>query len=126
MAPSDETRAYVQFLVPRALEPRLPGFLEALEQSAPQLGVTDIQIALSQLEEVFLRVALQVRVSEFISFGGLRPLNQSHAAAAEAGLHARRAARAALSVVSSNPSLQAGLLGPLQTGAATGQTGGAG
>ena len=65
MAPSDETRAYVQFLVPRALEPRLPGFLEALEQSAPQLGVTDIQIALSQLEEVFLRVALQVRPRPF-------------------------------------------------------------
>ena len=60
MAPSDETRAYVQFLVPRALEHRLPAFLEALERSAPQLGVTDIQIALSQLEEVFLRVALQV------------------------------------------------------------------
>ena len=125
MAPSDETRAYVQFLVPRALEPRLPGFLEALERSAPQLGVTDIQIALSQLEEVFLRVALQVRVSEFISSGGLRPLNQNHAAAAEAGLRAHRAARAALCCFF-KPLVASWSLGPLQTGAATGQTGGAG
>lgn len=47
--------------MPRNLESQLPGFLEALERNAPELGVTDIQIALSQLEEVFLRVALKVR-----------------------------------------------------------------
>lgn len=95
VAPSDETRAYVQFLVPRALEPRLPGFLEALERSAPQLGVTDIQIALSQLEEVFLRVALQVW--DFCDTGTfVRLLNPELycAVAAGAGLPVRCAAGA--------------------------------
>lgn len=63
----------MQFLVPRTLEHRLPGVLEALERSAPQLGVTDIQIALSQLEEVFLSVALKVGYPEeriFSAMGG--------------------------------------------------------
>lgn len=46
--------------MPRRLEGQLPAFLEALEQAAPRLGVTDIQIALAQLEEVFLSVALKV------------------------------------------------------------------
>ena len=52
LAPADETRAYVQLLVPRALEDRLPAFLQRLEAGQQDLGVTDIQIGLTSLEEV--------------------------------------------------------------------------
>lgn len=52
LEPSDETRAYVQWLVPRELEGRLPDFLAALESAAPSLSVTDVQISLTSLEEV--------------------------------------------------------------------------
>lgn len=76
LAPSDETRAYVQVLVPRNLESQLPGFLEALEREAPRLGVTDIQIALAQLEEVFLSVALKARICSIQSALFKRQLNQ--------------------------------------------------
>ena len=55
LTPSEQTRAYVQWLVPRELEGRLPGFLSALEAAAPALAVTDIQISLTSLEEVQTR-----------------------------------------------------------------------
>lgn len=58
--PVDETRAYTTFLVPRDLEPRLISFLGQLECDAPGLGVTDTQMSLTSLEEVFLAIARKV------------------------------------------------------------------
>ena len=58
---SEESRAYVQFLVPHALESRLAGFLAKLEAASPELGICDIQMSLTSLEEVFLNIAKKVR-----------------------------------------------------------------
>jgi len=63
LEPSDETRAYVQWLVPRELEGRLPDFLAALESAAPSLSVTDVQISLTSLEEVFLSIAAKTEAA---------------------------------------------------------------
>jgi hypothetical protein len=59
--PSDESRAYVQFLVPHSLESQLAAFLAKLEDSSAELGVSDVQLGLTSLEEVFLTIAKKVR-----------------------------------------------------------------
>ncbi|GAB4824042.1 hypothetical protein N2152v2_011088 [Parachlorella kessleri] len=56
----DETRAYMLFLVPKDREARLRLFLQRLEACRRQLGVTDVQISLTSLEEVFLNIARKV------------------------------------------------------------------
>ena len=57
---AEESRAYVQFLVPHSLESCLAAFLAKLEASSGQLGVVDVQMSLTSLEEVFLTIAKKV------------------------------------------------------------------
>jgi ABC-type multidrug transport system ATPase subunit len=61
-APEAGTGAYLVFLVPKSAENELPGFLRQLEERKNELGVTDIQISLTSLEEVFLSIARQAEV----------------------------------------------------------------
>eukprot|EP00873_Tetraselmis_striata_P004628 jgi/Tetstr1/424892/TSEL_015387.t1 len=55
--PADETKAYIRFLVPKDKEASLPRFMTDLEARAPSLGLTDMHVALTTLEEVFLNIA---------------------------------------------------------------------
>lgn len=55
--PSEENKAYVQFQVPKAQEDCLPQVLAALRDKAAELGVADVQVSLTSLEEVFLTIA---------------------------------------------------------------------
>jgi len=61
-APEAGTGAYLVFLVPKSAENELPGFLQQLEERKDELGVSDIQISLTSLEEVFLSIARQAEV----------------------------------------------------------------
>jgi len=61
-APEAGTGAYLIFLVPKSVENELPGFLRQLEERKNELGVSDIQISLTSLEEVFLSIARQAEV----------------------------------------------------------------
>ena len=55
--PSEVGRVYTTFVVPRAMEPRLAGFLQALQENKAALGITDMQMSLTTLEQVFLLIA---------------------------------------------------------------------
>ena len=57
---SEESRAYVLFLVPHSLESQLAAFLAKLEAASADLGICDIQMGLTSLEEVFLNIAKKV------------------------------------------------------------------
>ncbi|KAK9805624.1 hypothetical protein WJX72_008643 [[Myrmecia] bisecta] len=57
LEPSDETKAYIQYLVPRSKEAALPAVLSMLEADAGEMGISDIQLSLTSLEEVFLTIA---------------------------------------------------------------------
>ena len=94
--PSDESRAYVQFLVPHSRQvstthlsyhvqdeddvhfcqklcsgylleapccgqAEMADVLERLEACSAELGITDVQLSLTSLEEVFLTIARKVR-----------------------------------------------------------------
>jgi len=60
----------LQFRIPRSAEATLPGFLKELEAKKEELGITDIQISLTSLEEVFLTIAREVGCPQ-----GSRPIN---------------------------------------------------
>ena len=49
----------MQYRVPREQEAALPGLLATLEADKARLGVSDVQISLTSLEEVFLTIARQ-------------------------------------------------------------------
>lgn len=52
LTPADNTGAYLSYHIPAALAPALPDFLQDLETAGPELGVTDVNIGLTSLEEV--------------------------------------------------------------------------
>lgn len=57
LEPREENQAYLTYLIPRIQEKNLPIFLKELEAKQSQLSVTDIQLSLTTLEEVFLKIA---------------------------------------------------------------------
>jgi ABC-type multidrug transport system ATPase subunit len=61
-APEAGTGAYLVFLIPKSAENELPAFLRQLDDRKQELGVSDIQISLTSLEEVFLSIARQAEV----------------------------------------------------------------
>ena len=59
------------FLVARDQEAALIGFLQRLEGERQGLGVTDIQLSLTSLEEVFLAIARKAEVEYAAASGGI-------------------------------------------------------
>lgn len=55
--PFEEGRVYTNFVVPRSAESKLAGFLSELRNARDQLHITDVQMSLTTLEEVFLTIA---------------------------------------------------------------------
>ena len=55
--PNEIGRVYTTFVVPRAMEPRLASFLRTLQENKSALGITDMQMSLTTLEQVFLLIA---------------------------------------------------------------------
>lgn len=63
LEPVDESKAYISFVVGRELEPQLAAFMARLERDSEALGVSDIQMSLTSLEEVFLNIAKRAEIS---------------------------------------------------------------
>eukprot|EP00270_Netrium_digitus_P003854 TRINITY_DN1466_c0_g1_i1.p1 TRINITY_DN1466_c0_g1~~TRINITY_DN1466_c0_g1_i1.p1 ORF type:complete len:971 (+),score=291.84 TRINITY_DN1466_c0_g1_i1:469-3381(+) len=59
---SDETKGYVRYIIPRDRQDRLKGFFEELRRRRDSLGVTDLQLSLTTLEEVFLNIAREAEL----------------------------------------------------------------
>lgn len=52
LTPADNTGAYLSYHIPAPQAPALPDFLQELEAAGPELGVSDVNIGLTSLEEV--------------------------------------------------------------------------
>ena len=52
LTPADNTGAYLSYHIPASQASALPEFLQELEAAGPELGVADININLTSLEEV--------------------------------------------------------------------------
>ena len=57
VAPTESEPTYLTFEIPRDSDARLKGALEALESQKAGLGVVNMQLSLSTLEDVFLNIA---------------------------------------------------------------------
>ena len=68
----------VQYVVPGQKAPELAGFLSLLEQGRAHLGLTDVQMSLTSLEEVFLTIAKAAELEAAAAEGATKrsiPLN---------------------------------------------------
>ena len=70
LQPREENRAYITYLIPREKESVLPDFLERLEKDQDELGIGDIHLSLTTLEEVFLNIARSAEI-EALRAGGV-------------------------------------------------------
>ena len=59
LSPADNTGAYLSYHIPATQGAALPDFLQELEAVGAQLGVTDLNIGLTSLEEVSSQLDLQ-------------------------------------------------------------------
>eukprot|EP00271_Cylindrocystis_brebissonii_P002761 TRINITY_DN13562_c0_g1_i1.p1 TRINITY_DN13562_c0_g1~~TRINITY_DN13562_c0_g1_i1.p1 ORF type:complete len:960 (+),score=162.56 TRINITY_DN13562_c0_g1_i1:682-3561(+) len=64
IAPASESKAYIKFVVPRKYESQLPHVFASLKERKQELGVTDLQLSLTTLEEVFLNIARAAELEE--------------------------------------------------------------
>ncbi|KAL3145244.1 hypothetical protein ABBQ32_000989 [Trebouxia sp. C0010 RCD-2024] len=62
LTPADNTGAYLSYHIAATQAAALPEFLQELEAAGPELGVADININLTSLEEVFLTIARKAEV----------------------------------------------------------------
>ncbi|XP_078158441.1 ABC transporter A family member 2-like [Carex rostrata] len=57
--PKEENKAFLTFVIPRDKEALLTSFFAELEERESEFGISDIQLGLTTLEEVFLNIAKQ-------------------------------------------------------------------
>ncbi|GLI66002.1 hypothetical protein VaNZ11_009613 [Volvox africanus] len=69
LAPVDESKAYMHYLISRDKEPQLNSFLAELEARRDSLGITDVQLSLTSLEEVFLNIARKAEMEAATASG---------------------------------------------------------
>jgi hypothetical protein len=63
LAPTEEGRQMLHYVVPHELAPQLQQLLDMLDMSEGELGLAEVHVSLATLEEVFLAVVKQVCVS---------------------------------------------------------------
>ncbi|GBG71074.1 hypothetical protein CBR_g8373 [Chara braunii] len=66
---TEDAGAYIKFLVSRKKEDALPDFFRRIDEAKEQLGVTDLQLSLSTMEEVFLRIARRAELESAAAEG---------------------------------------------------------
>ncbi|KAJ0615074.1 putative ABC-type sulfate transporter [Helianthus annuus] len=57
--PKEENKSFLTFIIPHDKEGLLTNFFEELEKREEEFGISDIQLSLTTLEEVFLNIAKQ-------------------------------------------------------------------
>lgn len=75
--PKEETRTYLTFIIPRDKESILTNFFSELEDRGNEFGISDIQLGLTTLEEVFLNIAKQAEIESSAAEGRLVDLTLS-------------------------------------------------
>uniref|UniRef100_A0A803L940 ABC transporter domain-containing protein n=1 Tax=Chenopodium quinoa TaxID=63459 RepID=A0A803L940_CHEQI len=82
--PKEESNAFLTFVIPREKEPLLVGTLGELQDRQQEFGVSDIQLGLTTLEEVFLNIARQAELETAAAEGRMETLTLSSGALVQA------------------------------------------
>ncbi|KAL5220999.1 hypothetical protein ABZP36_025712 [Zizania latifolia] len=75
--PKEESRTFLTFVIPHQKEPLLTSFFGELQDREGEFGISDIQLGLTTLEEVFLNIAKQAELESSTAEGTLVTLNLS-------------------------------------------------
>ncbi|KAL5975473.1 ATP-binding cassette sub- A member 2 [Asimina triloba] len=73
--PKEENKAFLTFIIPHEKEELLTGFFAELQEREIELGISDIQLGLTTLEEVFLNIAKKAELEDASADGNLVTLN---------------------------------------------------
>lgn len=78
--PTEETKAFLTFVIPHDKEKLLTRFFTELQDRKREFGIADIQLGLATLEEVFLNIARQAELEtaageQILTFSSEDPLN---------------------------------------------------
>ncbi|KAG7538813.1 ABC transporter-like [Arabidopsis suecica] len=69
--PTEENKAFMTFVIPHDKENLLTGFFEELQNRESEFGISDIQLGLATLEEVFLNIARQAELESATAEGNM-------------------------------------------------------
>lgn len=72
--PKEENKAFLTFVIPHEKEGLLTRFFAELQDNERELGISDIQLGLTTLEEVFLNIAKKAELEDASAEGSLVPL----------------------------------------------------
>ncbi|XP_040989213.1 ABC transporter A family member 2-like isoform X2 [Juglans microcarpa x Juglans regia] len=81
VVPKEENKAFLTFVIPHDRERLLTKFFEELEDRKDEFGISDIQLGLTTLEEVFLNIARQAELESAAVEGRLETLTLTSRAA---------------------------------------------
>lgn len=74
VVPKEETKAFLTFVIPHEKEGLLTRFFGELEDRKTEFGISDIQLGLTTLEEVFLNIAKKAELEIAIAEGLMETL----------------------------------------------------
>ncbi|KAE8124064.1 hypothetical protein FH972_018974 [Carpinus fangiana] len=74
IVPKEENKAFLTFVIPHDREKLLTKFFEELQDREKEFGISDIQLSLTTLEEVFLNIARQAELESAAAEGRLATL----------------------------------------------------
>jgi len=69
-APEEVVGTYIVYGIPKDIEGKLPDFLNLLDSKKTELGILDVQINMTSLEEVFLAIAKRAEIESAEAEGG--------------------------------------------------------
>ncbi|KAG6412263.1 hypothetical protein SASPL_124937 [Salvia splendens] len=69
VTPKEESKSFLTFVIPHEKEKLLKSFFTELQEKEKELGIADIQLGLTTLEEVFLNKAKQVEMESAATEG---------------------------------------------------------
>lgn len=64
VVPTEENKSFLTFIIPHAKEKLLTDFFAELQDRDKEFGISDIQLGLTTLEEVFLNIARQAELED--------------------------------------------------------------
>ncbi|KAG6632961.1 hypothetical protein I3843_12G015800 [Carya illinoinensis] len=89
VVPKEENKAFLTFVIPHDRERLLTKFFENLEDRKEEFGISDIQLGLTTLEEVFLNIARQAELESAAVEGRLETLTLTSGASVQIPVGAR-------------------------------------
>lgn len=81
--PKEENKAFLTYVIPHDREAILKKFFVELQDREKELGIADIQVSLTTLEDVFLNIAKQAELETAAAEGRLVTLNLTSGASVE-------------------------------------------